>query len=179
MKLIIDIPEEDYIRLRDEGMFGNVTTFKRAVREGIPLEQKLRPMEKFESAKDHISKLAGDYKCWDNRLTWDEALELYHILEQEPCTDAISRQAVLEVLRTMYDTHIIETEDGDEYIDYNDTVYEMEQLLPVIPQPKIAHVISDEDGNIKCSNCGSHDCWGNYCSECGAKMREVEENGIN
>ena len=39
MKLIIDIPEEDYIRLRDEGMFGNVTTFKRAVREGIPLEQ--------------------------------------------------------------------------------------------------------------------------------------------
>lgn len=39
MKLIIDIPEEDYIRLRDEGMFGNVTTFKRAVREGIPLDQ--------------------------------------------------------------------------------------------------------------------------------------------
>lgn len=37
MRLIIDIPEEDYIRLRDEGMFGNVTTFKRAVREGIPL----------------------------------------------------------------------------------------------------------------------------------------------
>ena len=33
MKLIIDIPEEDYTRLRDEGMFGNVTTFKRAVRE--------------------------------------------------------------------------------------------------------------------------------------------------
>ena len=39
MKLVIDIPEEDYIRLRDEGMFGNVTTFKRAVREGIPLDQ--------------------------------------------------------------------------------------------------------------------------------------------
>ena len=39
MKLIIDISEEDYIRLRDEGMFGNVTTFKRAVREGIPLDQ--------------------------------------------------------------------------------------------------------------------------------------------
>lgn len=37
MQLVIDIPEEDYIRLRDEGMFGNVTTFKRAVREGTPL----------------------------------------------------------------------------------------------------------------------------------------------
>lgn len=88
--------------------------------------------------------------------------------------DCVSRQAVLEALRTIYDTHIIETEDGDEYIDYNDTVYEMEQLSPVTPQPKIAHVISDEDGNIKCSNCGSHDCWGNYCSECGANMQEVK-----
>lgn len=39
MKLVIEIPEEDYIRLRDEGMFGNVTTFKRAVREGVSLEQ--------------------------------------------------------------------------------------------------------------------------------------------
>ncbi len=40
MKLVIDIPEEDYIRLRDEGMFGNVSTFKRAVREGIPLPKR-------------------------------------------------------------------------------------------------------------------------------------------
>lgn len=47
------------------------------------LEQ--QPYEKFESAKDHIYKLAGDYKCWDNRLTKDEAVELCHILEQEPC----------------------------------------------------------------------------------------------
>lgn len=37
MQIIIDIPEEDYIRLRDEGMFGNVTTFKQAVRNGTPL----------------------------------------------------------------------------------------------------------------------------------------------
>ena len=50
------------------------------------LEQE--PMENFESTKDHILKLAGDYKCWDNRLTHDEALELCHMLEQEPCEDA-------------------------------------------------------------------------------------------
>ena len=37
MQIVIDIPEEEYIRLRDEGMFGNVTTFKRAVRDGISL----------------------------------------------------------------------------------------------------------------------------------------------
>jgi DNA-directed RNA polymerase subunit RPC12/RpoP len=48
-----------------------------------------KPYEKFESVKDHIYKLAGDYKCWDNRLTDDEALELCHILEQQPCEDKI------------------------------------------------------------------------------------------
>ena len=60
------------------------------------LEQK--PYEKFESAKDHIYKLAGDYKCWDNRLTKDEAVELCHILEQQPCEDTISRQAAIDAL---------------------------------------------------------------------------------
>ena len=59
MKLIIDIPEEDYICLRDEGMFGNVTTFKRAVREGIPLEQE--PCEDVISRKDTL-KLIYDFK---------------------------------------------------------------------------------------------------------------------
>lgn len=37
-------------------------------------------------------------------------------------------------------------------------------------QPLTACAISDEDGNIKCSNCGSSECWGNYCMNCGAKM---------
>ena len=46
-------------------------------------ELKQESYENFESTKDHIYKLAGDYKCWDNRLTQDEALELCHILEQE------------------------------------------------------------------------------------------------
>ena len=47
------------------------------------------------------------------------------------------------------------------------------RMLPSA-QPLTAHVISDEDGNIKCSNCGSFDCWGNYCMNCGAKMRGAE-----
>ena len=78
-------------------------------------------------------------KC-DLLLPTEDVLTAYDIaikaLEQETCDDAIRRQAVLEALRTMYDTHIIETEDGDEYIDYNDTVYEIEKLPPVTPQPK-------------------------------------------
>lgn len=53
--------------------------------------------------------------------------------------------------------------------------YRYNKRLPS-SQPLTAYVISDEDGNIKCSNCGSFECWGNYCMNCGAKMRG-ENNG--
>ena len=39
---------------------------------------------------------------------------------------------------------------------------------------KHAHVVTDEDGNMWCSNCGSSNCFDNYCGSCGAKLREVE-----
>lgn len=50
-------------------------------------------------------------------------------------------------------------------------------ILKLMPpaQPLTAYVISDEDGNIKCSNCGSSQCWGNYCMDCGADMRGEED----
>lgn len=37
-------------------------------------------------------------------------------------------------------------------------------------EPKHAHVIIDEDGNMWCSNCGSSNCFDNYCGYCGAKL---------
>lgn len=40
---------------------------------------------------------------------------------------------------------------------------------------KRAYILTDEDGNIKCSNCNSSECWGNYCMNCGAKMQKGEE----
>jgi len=57
-----------------------------------------QPYEKFENVKDHIYKLAGDYKCWDNRLTEDEAVELCHILEQQPSEDCVSLAEVFEIM---------------------------------------------------------------------------------
>ena len=99
--------------------------------------------------------------------------------------DCISRQAALEALRTMYDTHIIETEDGDEYIDYNDTVYEMEQLPLVTPQPnrcnqcKYYEGVHNVQGHAPCSflKCGGV-LWDWYCSNY-EPYKESEENGIN
>ena len=37
-------------------------------------------------------------------------------------------------------------------------------------EPKHAYVIIDEDGNMECSNCGSSNCFDNYCGNCGAKL---------
>jgi hypothetical protein len=37
-------------------------------------------------------------------------------------------------------------------------------------KPKHAYVIVDEDGNMECSNCGSSNCFDNYCGTCGAKL---------
>lgn len=87
----------------------------------------------------------------------------------EKCDYCVSLNAVIDVFDTWW-AHNHESDNAIEILEDKLNV-----LPPVTPQPKIAHVISDEDGNIKCSNCGSHDCWGNYCSECGAKIQEVEE----
>lgn len=37
MKIVIDIPEEDYIRLKEQRMFGRVDVFKNAVRDAVVL----------------------------------------------------------------------------------------------------------------------------------------------
>ena len=34
----------------------------------------------------------------------------------------------------------------------------------------------DEDGNVKCSECGHSGVGDNYCERCGAKMNEVEDD---
>ena len=57
--------------------------------------------------------------------------------QPEPCEDAVSREAVLDALRTCYDTETITYDNGDEYIHYGDAVGEVEQLPPAQPkQPK-------------------------------------------
>ena len=83
---------------------------------------------------------------------------LKYLTEQEPCEDAISRQAVLDV---------IEREEFK-----GDAISEIEKLSSVIPQPKTGrwircYVIQE----FKCSECRV--CFrntSNYCPNCGARM---------
>lgn len=56
----------------------------------------------------------------------------------------------------------------------------VEQCPKVEVTPLIrADMLVDEDGNIECSNCGSPECWGNFCMNCGAKMTERKANEDN
>jgi predicted amidophosphoribosyltransferase len=96
--------------------------------------------------------------------------------EQEPCTDAISRQAVLEI-QEKYAEHIGATK----FWQMRDDI---KALQPVTPQPKMGRWIDIMVGDIPaqaCDKCkafyplaytgGGH----KYCPNCGRKMQEVKE----
>ena len=141
-----------------------------------------QPYEKFESTKDHIYKLAGDYKCWDNRLTEDEAVELCHILEQQSMSTLVlpdvdkKVESYKELLKHPVVMHIM-----DETIKY---------LPPVKPQEPRAVLYSGDgyaDGYMvydmaECPKCGrkfeyGDETWNcNFCPDCGQALNwESEE----
>lgn len=51
-------------------------------------------------------------------------------------SDLISRQAAIDALRTCYDTETVTMSNGDEYINYEDAVGEIEQLPSVQPEER-------------------------------------------
>jgi hypothetical protein len=150
------------------------------------LEQQ-KPIEKFENAKDHIFKLAGDYKCWDNRLTHDEALELCHILEQEPCEDCVSRK---KLDKALYE-HFHEEDSPNNITEVRlgavrNFVKNFPSVTPTRKKGKWINKSHTSDCGIKfvaseCTCCGKRtffDCDQlvyNYCPNCGSFMSEVEE----
>jgi hypothetical protein len=98
-------------------------------------------------------------------------------LEQEPCTDAISREDALMALTGEYTDSIGEI--------LPKAIKRINALPPVTPQPKMGRWIEVTNGR------GGHECdlcyeyapsyqsgdeyLSQYCPKCGAKMQEVEE----
>ena len=118
--------------------------------------------------------------------TWNEKRceEILKALEQDPCGDAISRQAVLDALdKSRYSNEFCEENHIDWSINLGMAHIVVNELKPVTPQPKMGHWIFDdkckEHGH--CSRCGygrvdlvdgePH----NFCRKCGAKMVEPQE----
>ena len=87
------------------------------------------------------------------------------------CSDAISRQAVLDK------KELVELEDGQSF--YCISPEDVETLPSVNPQPKTGHWIFDEilDKHYYCSECKSMgvDYW-DYCPYCGAKMIDPQKS---
>lgn len=80
---------------------------------------------------------------------------------KEPCEDAISRQAVLDIVNNPLNIRL------DEIIT---------KLPSVTPQPKIGRWIAPDGDNAICGCCNRlNRLYGTYCKHCGAKMQEVKE----
>ena len=131
---------------------------------------------------------------------WNEKIydEIEQMLKQEPCDDAISRRAVLEMA---YDMSAIDGEHFTErylVVDAED----IQKLSSVTPQPKIGHWKFVQRGkyiDICCSECGFQrvkeyaynytvdqiseqdikDFFSNsnmnFCENCGAKMESEDK----
>lgn len=100
--------------------------------------------------------------------------------EQEPCDDAISRQAVLEKAINVPIAKVM-TDELLEYckVTYHKVVFvnDIDKLPSVRPQEQTGKWIPGI--NWKCNNCGFVDSGAhgfNYCPNCGAKMVEPQES---
>ena len=128
-----------------------------------------------EEAKNIISQMIKDEEGFLSDNTVEAHKMAIKALEQEPCEDAISRQAVLDV-----------TWEEPSYTDALNVLTEVRDkvkaLPPVNPQkPKTGHWIPShipESILDECSECG-FSCGAftfNYCPNCGAKMVEPQES---
>lgn len=148
--------------------------------EQEPCDDMKRKIEKeylFESLCEDLKKLQAENE------------KLRKALEQEPCEDAISRQTVLNLMRSLT-RWCIRSEDGkfdNVGLLYDDVMFGIDMLPSVTPQePKIGHWIEvideiDSLGNktwhYECSVCGVGEGYpyNDYCGNCGAKMESEDK----
>ena len=176
------------INLTDNELISDLyTTLNMAIK--VLSQEPNRDME--EIAEIMKSDVDAETKCKmiSNILT---AKPHYFELSQEPCDDAVSREAV----KTEYRKRLINNlKDDKRNIDLSDYVEEpykafcefIDSLPPVTPSERKGHWIpiyqGDEIINYRCSECelgdtnGSTNLYGwDYCRRCGAKMVEPQES---
>lgn len=123
--------------------------------------------------REEVIAFFKDNECTYGKL---EAVEMpIKALEQQPCEDAISRQAVIEIAKSS----------KSNWIDNSVLYKRVNELSPVNPQPKTGHWIHLKHNKGKCSEC--HDVvliaqmYGNanYCPNCGARMIESQTESVD
>ena len=119
-------------------------------------------------------------KClaWHTRPNEEDIEQAIRALEQEPCGDCISREAVLDVVNFedewLFDA---KSHNADTKIAFSAIKSKISEIPSVTPQPKMGEWL--KNGELcKCSNCHSNVLFSaikhyNFCPNCGASM-EVE-----
>jgi len=122
-----------------------------------------------DSYESHVACQEG--KCAEEHRQLAEWLKDYkRLLEQEPCEEAISRAEILDELNRLGRNAFKDDTDYDNFFAFVDS------LSPVTPQQKTGHWIYKTTEGQFCSICDGQSVWKfNYCPNCGAKMKEVEE----
>ena len=120
-------------------------------------------------------EILTEMRDWNDYITQSDALQMaIDALEQKPCTDAISRQAMLDGLEKYH-------EGADLHIDGLTYSYDLVCKLPSVSTEKTGRWITTRtlmhDGEYYCDKCKrnapNNEKW-DFCPNCGAKM-EVEE----
>ena len=113
-----------------------------------------------------VSEVNDSAYCIGEALTM--AIEA---LKQEPCEDAVSRKAIIDVFRTTEDAeHATWTLKGIE-----NEINEMPSVTPIRPK---GHWYWKDSDDYYCSVCNkpiARFMLSEFCPNCGADMKEVEE----
>ena len=126
--------------------------------------------------EENLHWLDVEIQTWENECQSKHPIKeaLYaarKALEKEPCEDAVSRKSVIAIIQN----HWWNCRDIDKLVN---------ELPPVTPQePRKGHWedIKNKNGTViaaRCSRCGKspkHAIKSDFCPNCGADMREVEE----
>lgn len=145
---------------------------KDLLKSDLPMEQYQKALEKGIEALEPSGMSMNDYDA-----LWDIVTKMPSV-KQDPCGDAISRQAVQDYIAKYLSQYLYNdvreaVEVIDEYIG---------ELPSVNPQSKIGHWIAHPKGiyaHLVCDKCLSnapYDCRTHYCPNCGCRMIEPQES---
>ena len=114
---------------------------------------------------------------------WQVCLDMaIEALEQEACEDCVSRQAIFENRKRVYERYV--STDNEKAM--MEEIARLDEELPSVqPGRTKAKWLdnSDSDGGkvinpfwnrYICSNCGRHSDLENYCANCGSEMEDEE-----
>ena len=131
--------------------------------EAIVVLQKIKPIPH-----------RGDGKSITHTLEIIAIDKAIKALEQQPCDDCISREAVDEYITNLLSGYLYD-EERTRLEDLTTFIWELPSVQPTRPTARWIE-LGNEGLVFKCSLCGNKNTIeSNYCPKCGARMGESEE----